>query len=380
MPAKHRNTAFSSVLVLFLGGSLALAQESGREGPVLARSGPTSALAQQVRWLDGDHFAAARWDGTLAFFRRPLSDAEHAPVLTAVFPSESRKGLEMLAARDSRWLVTSNDERSLTFWQRPWDSFDGRAVSSRTFGYDPAYGVANSGAFLSVEGREYLVTGHAHGWVLVWAVDLSAQGLALLEAVDVRSPDRIDSPFEAWNVRAVVPWRDGLVVTGSEDGDICVLRLPDGEVLLRRRYNPAARRGINDLALHGDYLVAVSCSVGERDKNTWLYRLDLEGLETLDAVDLKNDGTRDQAFAFDAVFATLGGKPHVFVSTQEGLLWSLALESGRKLRVLGFEELGFAPGAEIGVGSALDYHPGSGRLVAAGLLIFLFAPEGGGAG
>lgn len=57
------------------------------------------------------------------------------------------------------------------------------------------------------------------------------------------SARRIHRAFPLWNVRDIVAWRDGIVITGAEDGDLVMLRVAaGGNVLTRKRYNASAQR------------------------------------------------------------------------------------------------------------------------------------------
>jgi hypothetical protein len=93
----------------------------------------------------------------------------------------------------------------------------------------------------------------------------------------VRSPNPIPSPFPIKNIRGVERWEPGYVVTGSEDGDICLVKVVEGSAAARMRYNATAQRGVNDIDTCGDYLVPANCSVGPDDKNLRLYRIHGDG-------------------------------------------------------------------------------------------------------
>ncbi len=337
--------------------------------PPLKELGATYNYAQQVRWSAPERFLVGRWDGTLGIFRPPVPAKEFGPVLTGVYRAPSGQGIQMLAVGGDDLFVSSNDDRSLAVWTRPRRRRGDDAFAARLFAFDAAYGVANSGVFLTRAGRSYLATGHENGYLLVWDANLRKGRLALRKVVDVRSPDPIPSPFPLRNVREVAVWREGIVITGSEDGDVVMLRVPEGDVLARQRYNPTAQRGINDIAVLGDYLLVVNCSVGPADKNTWLFGLSLGAFRYLDAVDLKKDLTRPQSFAFNDALAEIGGKVLGFVSTEEGLLWSLEVTPPGRLTVATPTPVGFP------VGDALDYDPRSRSLAVVGLTLYLYRVE-----
>lgn len=80
-----------------------------------------------------------------------------------------------------------------------------------------------------------------------------------------------------------MPWRDGIVITAAEDGDLCLVDVASMRVVHRQRYNPDAQPGLNGLALHGDLLLATNCTVGTGERNLWLYRINRAGLTLLDS-------------------------------------------------------------------------------------------------
>jgi hypothetical protein len=334
-------------------------------------AGATYNYTQHVRWLDEERFVAVRLDGTISLFRVPRSPQEYGPQLVDVFRSVSGKAVEMLAVAGARTFATSNDDRSLTLWQAE-PGADGRETfQSRRFAYDEAYGTANSGLFLAVAGSDYLLSGHAAGFLVIWRADFGRRELSLVRAVDVRSPHPIPSPYPLKNVRGLAPWGPGLVVSGAEDGDLCMIRIPSGEILARRRYNPAAQRGINDLAVYGDYLLAVNCSVGREDKNTWLFHLGPGAIDRLDGVNLQKDPGRAQVFAFNSQLAELDGRVYGLVTTEEGLLWTLAITREGRLAAGAPVAVGFP------LGDALAYAPRRRLLAVVGMTLYLFRLEAG---
>ncbi|MCP3058695.1 hypothetical protein LXT21_07925 [Myxococcus sp. K38C18041901] len=360
----------------------ALAQEQLDSAPktltqqVLTPVGTTYPYTQQLQWLDSGRFIVGRLDGSMTLFRPP-GPTEWGPMLTDVLRTPANRGVEMMAVRDERTFVTSNDSTTLTLWRERdlavaedaepalLDRLP-RAFRYQNFAYDADVGTANSAVFVTHGNREYLVTGHENGFVLIWSVSRNGRQLAVLKKIDVRSPDPIPSPFQLWNVRDIVSWRDGVVITGSEDGDLVMLQLPQGTVLARKRYNPSAQRGINGLALLDDHLVAVACSVGPSDKNTWLFRVRPAELQSQGSVDLKQNLSLPQSFAFRAAMASVGGQPHVFATTQEGLLWTVLVTPEGQLQVQAVSSVDFP------IGEAIDYNPATSQLAAVGVLVNLF--------
>jgi len=88
--------------------------------------------------------------------------------------------------------------------------------------YDAAAGMLDSGCLVEDRGRLTYVSGHENGRVILWPVNFRGP-MRPQATVDVRSPNPIRRPYPLKNVRGVVPWREGFVVTGAEDGDICLV-------------------------------------------------------------------------------------------------------------------------------------------------------------
>jgi hypothetical protein len=339
----------------------------------LSPIGTTYPYTQQLQWIDSSHFIVGRLDGSMTIFRPPGA-FEFGPTLTNVLRTPANRGVEMLAVQDNDTFVTSNDATTIALWQRgdettPTDPGYHRlppVARFKTFSYDSDPGIANSGVFLTYNSINYLVTGHENGYVLVWRVSANGRNLTQLRKIDVRSPNPIPSPFQLWNVRDIVVWKDNLVVTGSEDGDLVLLRITDGQVLVRERYNPAAQRGINGLAILGDYLTAVVCSVGSSDQNTWLFRVENSDFVSLDSIDVKQNLALPQSFAFRAAMATVDGSPNIFVSSQEGILWTVEVTPTDELQIVASTTTDFA------LGDAMDFEPSTRQLAVVGVLVNLF--------
>jgi len=302
------------LLILYLGQSGAIPTAFSQSGE-LTPKGTTFNRAQVTTWLDVNRFVVTRWDGTLCVFRPPNSAGEFGPVLTQVLMAPSAKAAEMAAPISQQVFVSSNDSDSLAVWMNK----DSKYVLAGTPRYDPKYGTANSATLLQKAGRQWLVTGHSEGYVIIWEV--TGLHLTMRQAVLMRSPDPIPSPFKLWNVRSVVVWKNATVVTGAEDGDICLVSVPDGKILARKRFNPTAQRGINSLSICGDYLILGNCSVGPSDKNLWLYKLADNQISLMDSLNLVKDTSLPQVFNFSVQLAPLDNSLYFFAGTQEGILW-----------------------------------------------------------
>jgi WD40 repeat protein len=224
----------------------------------------------------------------------------------------------MLADIDELTVVASDGPDRLTVWRRPTGAEPFALI--QTAGYEVKFGTANSAALVTIKGQPYFVTGHENGHVLLWTLARNGT-LQFATSFDLRSANPIPSPYPLHNIRSLVVWRGDRVISGYEDGDIVGLSLPDGRELFRTRFNQTAQRGINNLSLLGDWLLLSNCSVGQADKNIWLYDLSTGTPLLRDSENLVLDTQRPQVFNFDAVLVPSKDGPIFFSSTEEGLLW-----------------------------------------------------------
>ena len=325
--------------------------------------GVTYSMAQAVRWLDQRRFAIGRWDGTLTIFDCTTGRATPA-IIAAALTVPSFAGIEMIARLKDGIFASSNEAKSIMVWHGR-NAFDEGIGVRCTLFYDEAFGVANDGTATEVDGVQYFVSAHANGYLLVWQVNGDCEEFKLLHTLDLCSHTPIQSPYPLRNVRGVERWKPGFVVTGSEDGDICLINVPEGTVVARMRYNPSAKRGINDIDTCGDHLVLSNCSVGPDDKNLWLYRITENRFELLDSLNLKVDPARHQVFNFCIDQAVVGEKQYFFSATQEGVVWVGLVENDRFV-VMGKQEVSTR------VGAALASDPDSRLLAVAGDNIHIF--------
>ena len=323
-------TAVSSPATVVASAALKAAKPATPSGLDLRLVGQTSALAQAANWLTNDIFVIGRWDGTISVFRVPRA-GEAGPVLEAVMAAPSHHGIEMVARLDDLTFASSDGVGHIALWRRGHDGFFS-LMGNPT--YDPAYGAANSATTLLVNGETLFATGHEDGHVIVWR--WTGAALTVMKAFDVRSPGAIANPWGLHNIRGLQTWRGSILVTGSEDGDIVGLGMPDGKEVFRARYNVTAQRGINSVSVRNDILLVANCAVGNADRNAWLFDLSSGHPVLLDAENLVQDSKRAQVFDFDAILVTgAGGGVDFFAATEEGLLWQGRVD-GRRLIVDGF--------------------------------------------
>lgn len=330
------------------------AQEPG--GLPIMEDGATYTMAQEAIWLDGQHFAVGRWDGTLSIFSFQDS-ATQGPIVTTAASDRASEGVQMLCAIASLAFVSSSGDGAMTAWAAP--SGDWSSIVSTECPFDESLGAANSAAQLSVDGTSILAVGHANGYLSVWEVDGTTIDAG--PVVNLRNPNPVN-PWDLHNIRGVRRYADDMVVTGSEDGFLSVVQVPNGSVISQTIYNPAAQRGINSIAVDGDDLLVANCSVGASDSNLWYFKLNpSSGAPTLvDRANLKVNPQAPQVFNFCTIWAAYDNGRCFFSSTEEGALWMGTIDEREGgLSLLGYDRV------TTPLGSALTYRP-NGWMVLAG--------------
>lgn len=319
----------------------------------ITSEGVTYNMAQSIGWVDADHFVVGRWDGSLTVFRFSES-REKGPRIAVAASNPCSEGVQMIAWIAPGVFATSNDDHSITVWSpnAEWTRLDVVACLE----YDPAFGAANSGEAFALGDRVVLVVGHSEGFVTVWDGSPAGDGLRLTAAVDVRAATPVN-PWGIHNIRGVALARiaDGVahVATGSEDGDLCLLRIPDAKIVARETYNPAAKRGINAIAMHDGRLLVANCAVGPDDANLWLFTVDAERetISRCDSATLRLDPQAEQVFNFAVIWAEYEEGLCFFSSTQEGALWMGTIDASEKLTIVGCQKVVAPLGAAIAFSS-----------------------------
>lgn len=316
--------------------------------PITA-GGTTYNMAQKVTWIDASHFAVGRWDGSLSIFEFTESSTA-GPKIDAAVSSPSSEGVQMITWLAPGVFATSNDEGSMIVWRSPsrtWSDL----TNAETLTYDSSFGVANSGDSFTIDSGLILVVGHSLGFVTIWKGSSDASQLMFVDAVDVRAAKPVN-PWNLHNVRgtAVIQCSDkgGYVVTGSEDGDLCVVSVPDGTIVSRTCYNPDAQRGINSIAVSGRDLLVANCAVGSTDKNLWYYNIDSKiwSITMLDSTMLRVDPCAPQVFNFCVIWGMCAQGLCFYSFTQEGALWMGSVD-GSTLSLMGYQEVTSDLGAAI---------------------------------
>lgn len=240
--------------------------------------------------------------------------------------------LTPLYISSQKGFISSNSEDSIAVWQQEnlqdWANLN----SPKVVEYNAKYGVANRGVLLISDGKTYVVIGHSNGYISVWLLSGNNADLG-----------------------------GGCVAAGSEDGNLTVVRIPDGKILSAAVYNPDAQRGINNIAYQNGILLVANCAVGNSDNNLWSYKLNSETFqfELADKVWLKIDEMHQQVFNFDVIFDP-EAKGIFYSSTEEGALWKGKVNEMGKLSELEYmivtDELGSALCMKSGILAVASYN------------------------
>ncbi|GAA1310184.1 hypothetical protein [Saccharothrix xinjiangensis] len=331
--------------------------QAGASALPITLDGVTYEMAQDMAWLDAEHFAVGRWDGSMSIFEYGAAPFG-GPLIREAVNSPSFAGVQMVAALPGNAIATTNDDASIALWRSPSGTWKDLALVG-TLPFDAALGVATSGRGLVVGDRSFLVVGHTSGFASLWRYHPATRNLVFRRAVDLRNPVPVN-PWGLHDIRGVdvVVGTDGVprAVTGSEDGYVSILDVPSGAILSQTVFNPSAQRGINSVSVAGESLLVANCSVGSADHNLWYFSIDRQtwAVTLRDQANLLIDTQRPQAFNFETVWGSYGGNQCWFASTEEGALWMGT--AGPGLSTLGYQEV-TSP-----LGSTLAYKDGPGRL------------------
>lgn len=324
----------------------------------LTQLGTTYTMAQQACWVDNDHFAVGRWDGSLSVFNETNS-AIQGPVITMAVSAPADQGVQMVEWIAERTFISSNDATSMVLWTSPAGTFEDLTIM-QTLQYDSTYGIANCATAENIGNILYVMTGHENGYLLIWQATINGatltSPLSYVTAVDLTSANPVN-PWHLQNIRGV-SWlfsndQSIQVVTGSENGEVCIVDVPTGTVLSRTVFNPNAKRGINAISLAGQNLLVANCSVGSADKNLWYYWINSDdwSITLRDAVNLIVDKTLPQVFNFDVSWGWYTGGLCFYSATQEGQLWMGTFVNNQSLSIIGNDKVAVADlGAALAAG------------------------------
>ncbi len=324
--------------------------------------GATYTMAQVAAWIDTERYAVGRWDGSMSIF--DFSDgADGRPKITVAVSTPSTEGVQMIEWLAPNLIATSNDDASALLWSTQRGDWEDIAQIG-SLGYPPALGVANSAACYEHDGIIHLAVGHANGFVTVWGGTTATSFAMACDPVDLTA-DTPTNPFGMQNIRGVAMLGDPTgsrpsarqVVTGSENGLICVVEMPTGKVLSRTVYNPGAQRGINAITVTGNHLAVANCAVGAADHNFWYYAIDRATWQPAlrSKFNLAVDPSRLQVFNFDVAWCLYeeagSASAGVLASTEEGYLWLVRLEADGSMTVVGNQKITSPLGSAIALNS-----------------------------
>lgn len=338
----------------------ALGEAGFTSGLPLTQGGVTYDIAQEAVWLDAEHFAIGRWDGSMSIFSFETAQFT-GPLINAVVNTPGQEGVQMITVLPGSVIAASNDNASLSLWHSASGNWSDLAFLGAP-SYDPSLGVATNGAWLPVGSPSTLVVGHESGYVSLWSYSVRSHALSFIRSVGLLNPNPVN-PFDSHVIYGLTTLTSSgsaaSVVAGSDDGYISIVAVPSGNVLSQTVFNPAAQRGINSVSVTGNKLLVTNCSVGANDYNTWYFTINMNtyALTLVDKANLIIDTSLVQAFNFDAIWGNYTSGPCWFASTEEGVLWMGTADTA--LNVIGYQSL-----ADRGFGAALAFTSGPGRLVA----------------
>lgn len=187
-------------------------------------------LAQEILVLNSNTFAIGRWDGTITIYRKDNL------LIEQVLITPQKGGVTMLTSLNNGQFVSSNGSSSIALWNEKNNNFE----LKKCYLFDECFGSANSGVLYSCDNINYLITGHSEGYLLTWMVQENE--LNLLSTLNIKSDHPIDrdSPYQLWNICSVLVWKNDLVITASEDGDLCLIHPILSRIIHRQRYNITA--------------------------------------------------------------------------------------------------------------------------------------------
>ena len=198
-------------------------------------------------------------------------------------------------------------------------------------------------------------------WVPLVLEECTAPTWEITSDLDIRGANPV-SPWGLHNIRglATLDLELGLIVAGSEDGDLTAVDAIQARIVSKTLYNPSAKRGINALAYSNEFLLVVNCAVGEGYRNIWAYRVGLPRgtITQTDAINLAIDAGAPQIFNFDVAWGDPYQKAQsFFASTEEGVVWMGTCDQSGHLSILGNAPVSRKVGANqlLHLGSGICY-------------------------
>lgn len=308
----------------------------------ICNSGTTYNMAQTAEWLDQDYFAVGRWDGTLSIFS--YSDSlKKGPLISTAISSPSTEGIQSILSLNDSMFVTSYVNNSMIIWSKVGKNWN-ELNNFRILSYNSDFGVVNSGKTYNLDNKIFLIIGHSNGFLTIWESAINKYEFRIARTIDLRSP-KPTNPWGLNNIRAIQinHTKDGktFIITGSENGNINLINFSNGDILAAKVYNPDAQRGINSISLFENLLLVGNCSVGNSDKNLWLFEIDSHKvtINYLDSINLRVDDSDPQVFNFCVRWGFYKSGICFFSSTEEGLLWMGGVSNEQKIEIIGYQAI-----------------------------------------
>ncbi|HEX2684972.1 MAG TPA: hypothetical protein VHN14_00055 [Kofleriaceae bacterium] len=162
------------------------------------RSSHPDPLAHLARrrdaWLDAEHFAVGRWDGSLSVFRfNPGTSA--GPLISTTASSPSSEGVQMITWLSPRTFASSNAAGSMIVWRPEHGSTWAGLRQAAVLRYDASFGESQQRRCLRAGTHLYLVAGHANGYLTIWSGTPQGHDFHLVRSVDMRSAHSVNP----WN-------------------------------------------------------------------------------------------------------------------------------------------------------------------------------------
>src|SRR5580692_5969735 len=96
----------------------------------ITTDGVTYTMAQETTWIDAQHFAVGRWDGSLSIFAFNSSPTA-GPVISKAVNTPAFEGVQMITWLAPGVFTSSNDESSMMVWSSPsqtWSDLEATAA------------------------------------------------------------------------------------------------------------------------------------------------------------------------------------------------------------------------------------------------------------
>ena len=181
-------------------------------------------MAQVSAFISDDYYAVGRRGGSLNIYNfTPSPDV--GSIITKAVSTPAHEGVQMIVplAPYMTAFISSNSNSSIAVWKT--DSGNWADINDPVIlNYNSSYGVANRGAITYVDDTLYLVIGHENGFVSIWQYAQQADNWSFVRGVDVRSSKPVN-PWGLCNVKGVVEAEPGIIITGSEDGNLTVMKI-----------------------------------------------------------------------------------------------------------------------------------------------------------